>query len=459
MRRLAAALTLVIAFSALALPAAAHPLGNFTTNVHLGVIIEGDRLGLVLVVDMAEIPTFRENLDVDGDGEISESDLASYSQTLCQAQSANVVLEDPNSFIPLVLETATAELREGDGGLNTLRIECHLEASTAAHTFTVSNGVFSDRIGWVEMVVVGGAAPGIPSVSPSAVLEDYPSTTPPAQRQATITVGDTTPADEQSTVTVAPITQRLAEGLTRSGSTGGLVALLAAAALGMTHALAPGHGKTLMAAYLVGRNGKPRQAMGLGMAVAVSHTLGVAVLGLITAGASSVFKPEGLYPWLTTGSALIVTGLGLALLVRALRRQGNGHHHGHDHGDDHGHGHGHDHDHDHGHNRLPDLGWRSLAALGLAGGLVPSASAVVLLLGALAIGRPWFGVTLVFFFGIGMAVALVGAGLVALRISRAGLNRIERRFAVSGRLVPALGGLAVTVVGAFLLWDGARTLL
>ncbi len=455
MRRLAATVTLMAAFMAVALPAAAHPLGNFTTNVHLGVTIEGDQIDLLLVIDMAEIPTFRENLDASG--EISASDLSSYSHALCQAQSGNVVLEADNSSIPLVVRASTAELRDGEGGLNTLRIECQLEAVSIASTFAVSNEVFSDRIGWVEMVVVGGTAPGIPSVSPSAVLEDYPSTTPPAQRQATITVGDTTPADEDSSVAVAPITQRLAEGLTRSGSTGGLVALLAAAALGMTHALAPGHGKTLMAAYLVGRGGKPRQAMGLGMAVAVSHTLGVAILGLITAGASSVFRPEGLYPWLTTGSALIVTGLGLSLLVKALRRQSHSHDHGHDH--DHGHGHDHDHDHDHGHGRLPDLGWRSLAALGLAGGLVPSASAVVLLLGAVAIGRPWFGVTLVFFFGIGMAVALVGAGLIALRISRSGLQRLERRFAVSSRLVPTLGGLAVTVVGALLLWDGARTLL
>ncbi|MEX2423511.1 MAG: hypothetical protein WD990_05995, partial [Acidimicrobiia bacterium] len=269
MRRLAATLTLLAALWAMALPAAAHPLGNFTTNVHLGVTIEGDQIALDLVIDMAEIPTFRENLDVDGDGGISQSDLASYSQALCQAQSANVVLNAANASVPLVLGAATAELRDGEGGLNTLRIECHLAAVSAARTFALSNEVFSERTGWVEMVIVGGTAPGIPSVSPSAVLEDYPSATPPAQRQATITVGDTTPAGEASSVAAAPITQRLAEGLTRTGSTGGLVALLAAAALGMTHALAPGHGKTLMAAYLVGRGGRPSQAMGLGMAVAV----------------------------------------------------------------------------------------------------------------------------------------------------------------------------------------------
>ena len=138
------------------------------------------------------------------------------------------------------------------------------------------------------------------------------------------------------------------------------------------------------------------------------------------------------------------------MLIRAFRSrspqtQDHDHHHGQDHG--------------HTHEPPRDLGWRSLATLGLAGGLVPSASAVVLLLGAVAIGRVWFGVGLVFAFGVGMSLALVAAGLVALRVAQFGVSRIQRRWTLPRRLVPTLAGFAVTLFGVALLWDATRSLL
>ncbi|MFP5332513.1 MAG: nickel/cobalt transporter [Acidimicrobiia bacterium] len=445
-----------------AVPALAHPLGNFTTNLHLGIHIDEDRLDVRLIVDMAEIPTFREPLDADDDGTMSDDELDSYAAASCTEHRQTLAIESDATPIALTASTSTASLLPGEGDLHTLRVECSYTATLPAGigSLDVSNLVYEERIGWVEMVVTGGSAEGIPSSSPSKLLTEYPDTSPLAQRQATITLGE---AGEVAAAALAKpdsngVTARLATGLASDGSAGGLVALVAAVGLGVTHALAPGHGKTLMAAYLVGRRGRPRQAVGLGLAVAVSHTVGVGVLGLVTAVASSTFQPDRVYPWLTTGSALIVTGLGVALLVKAIRgRAHHDHDHDHDH-DHHAHSHHDEHEHHHHHHELPDLGWRSLAALGLAGGLVPSASAVVLLLGAVAIGRPWFGVLLVFGFGVGMSVALVAAGLVALRLSKAGLDRIQRRIALPRRLVPALAGLAVTSVGGFLLWDALRTL-
>lgn len=441
-----------------ALPALGHPLGNFTTNLHLGIHIDEDRLDLRLVIDMAEIPTFREPIDGDGNGAISQAELDSYASVSCLEHQEALAVEADETPVPLTASTTNASLLPGEGDLHTLRVECDYTATlpSGAGFLDVSNLVYEERLGWMEMVVTGGSARGIASSSPSKVLTEYPDTGPPDQRHATITLGEAgevvaaTPAAPESN----GVTARLATGLASKGSVGGLVALAAAVGLGVTHALAPGHGKTLMAAYLVGRRGRPRQAVGLGLAVAVSHTVGVGVLGLVTAVASTTFQPDRVYPWLTTGSALIVTGLGMALLVKAMRGRA---HHDHDH-DHHHHSHDDGHDHDHHHHDLPDLGWRSLAALGLAGGLVPSASAVVLLLGAVAIGRPWFGVLLVFGFGMGMSVALVTAGLVALRLSKAGLDRIQRRIGLPRRLVPALAGLAVTSVGSFLLWDAIRTL-
>lgn len=450
MKRLSLLAVLIGTLLTVAGPALAHPLGNFTTNLHLGIHIDKDRLDVRLIVDMAEIPTFREPLDADDDGTVSADDLDSYAVTSCQEHRKALVVEADATPILITGSTSTASLLPGEGDLHTLRVECFYTATlpTGTVSLDVSNLVYEERIGWVEMVVTGGSAEGIPSSSPSKLLTEYPDTSPLAQRQATITLGEAGEVAAAAPPESNGVTARLATGLASNGSAGGVIALAAAVGLGVTHALAPGHGKTLMAAYLVGRRGRPRQALGLGMAVAVSHTLGVGVLGLVTALASSTFQPDRVYPWLTTGSALIVTGLGVALLVKAIR--GRAHHH-HDH-------HDHSHDDEHDHHDLPDLGWRSLAALGLAGGLVPSASAVVLLLGAVAIGRPWFGVLLVFGFGVGMSVALVTAGLLALRLSKVGLDRIERRIALPRRLVPALAGLAVTSVGGFLLWDALRTL-
>ena len=231
------------------------------------------------------------------------------------------------------------------------------------------------------------------------------------------------------------------------------LALLLAAALGAAHALAPGHGKTVMAAYLVGLRGTLGQAMTIGATVTLTHTAGVLILGLILSTSRAVAS-ERLYPWLGLGSGLLLAGVGIGLLVRA--RPGHHHHHPHPHPHDPGHDRGHDHDHG-----VPErpLGRRGLVALGLAGGLVPSPSAVVVLLGGIALGRAWFGVALVLAYGVGMAATLTGVGLLLARLR----TRMDRRLhlragslpARLGRLLPAatasvivLAGLALAVQGA-----------
>jgi ABC-type nickel/cobalt efflux system permease component RcnA len=240
----------------------------------------------------------------------------------------------------------------------------------------------------------------------------------------------------------------------------GPVSLMAAMGLGIAHALAPGHGKTLMAAYLVSRGGKARHAAVLGLSVAVSHTLGVAVLGVATLVAANTFRPERVYPWLSGVSAIVITVIGVTMLGRVMT--GSGRHQpgvDHDQGDhDHDHGHSHDHDHDHGHSHQPQVtGWRSMVGLGLAGGLVPSASAVILLLAGIGSGRPALGLVMVLFFGLGMSLALVGAGLAVVGLYRWGVGRFRgegsRRIR---RLTPALAAFAVTGVGLFLLMDVIR---
>jgi nickel/cobalt transporter (NicO) family protein len=252
-----------------------------------------------------------------------------------------------------------------------------------------------------------------------------------------------------------------------------VVALLLAVGLGAAHALAPGHGKTVMAAYLVGLRGTLRQAATIGATVTLTHTAGVLLLGLVLTTSRAVAS-ERVYPWLGLASGLLLAVVGVGLFVRAR----TGHHHPHE-GGEHGHWrraadplradpdpgeaehpHGHDHHHDHAHPR--PLGRRGLVALGLAGGLVPSPSAVVVLLGGMALGQAWFGVALVLAYGLGMAATLTGVGLLLAHLR----TRMDRRLhlpagsllARAGRLLPAVTASVIVAVGLALAANGAAQL-
>lgn len=232
------------------------------------------------------------------------------------------------------------------------------------------------------------------------------------------------------------------------------VALLLAMVLGAAHALAPGHGKTVMAAYLVGLRGTLRQAATIGATVTLTHTAGVLLLGLVLSTTRAVAS-ERVYPWLGLGSGLLLAAVGLGLLARA--RPGR-HTHPHPHPHDHPHPHGHGGHHHHGR----PLGRRGLVALGLAGGLVPSPSAVVVLLGGIALGRAWLGVALVLAYGVGMAATLTGVGLLLAHLR----TRMDRRLhlpagsplARAGRLLPAVTASVIVLVGLGLAVQGAAQL-
>jgi ABC-type nickel/cobalt efflux system permease component RcnA len=240
-----------------------------------------------------------------------------------------------------------------------------------------------------------------------------------------------------------------------------LVALATAAALGAGHALTPGHGKTLMAAYLVGTRGTARHALGLGAAVSVSHTAGILVLAAIVVAATDVLAPDVVVRWAPVVAAISILVIGGWMLLGEIRRRRRGgrpiHDHAHPHGHDHPHPHGHDHPHPHGHDHSHDhshdhgsastISWRGLFALGLAGGLIPSTSALLILLGSIAAGRPAFGLVLVVAFGLGMAAVMAGVGL-ALVAARDRLYQVGADGGV-GRLRDAAPLAAAVVVLGF----------
>lgn len=228
-----------------------------------------------------------------------------------------------------------------------------------------------------------------------------------------------------------------------------MAALALAVAWGAAHALTPGHGKALVGAYLVGSRGTWRQAVWLGLTVTATHTLGVFVLGLVAVLAVGRVEQERLFPWLTLASGLGMLGVGGALVLRGLPHDGDEAGHAHSHGG---------HSHSHGGSVPGELGWRSLFALGVSGGLAPCPSALALMLGAIALGRVELGLALVAAFGLGLAGVLTAVGLLCLKGARVlegagALGRAVRWLPLVGAgLVAAIGALVVCEALAGLGW-------
>jgi ABC-type nickel/cobalt efflux system permease component RcnA len=237
------------------------------------------------------------------------------------------------------------------------------------------------------------------------------------------------------------------------------LALLLAVAFGAWHALLPGHGKTLTAAYMVGSKARTRQAVSVGSAVAVMHTASVLGLGLLVLTLERTFRPEALYPWLGLLSGLVALALGAYLLISRLAAWGGAARTGH-------HGH-HDADHDHGEaapahdhglgqhsHPLPSgapLSAKGLVALALAGGILPAPSALLVMLSAINAHRVGYGLALVLAFSAGLAAALIVIGVGALRARDAMARRLS---GTMGRLVPVLSAAAIVVVGGVLTLRG-----
>jgi ABC-type nickel/cobalt efflux system permease component RcnA len=225
----------------------------------------------------------------------------------------------------------------------------------------------------------------------------------------------------------------------------GLVALsiLIAMFWGAAHALSPGHGKSIVAAYMVVSRGTSRHAVFLGMTVTVTHTIGVFALGLVTLSLSAFIVPDQLYPWLNLVSALLIVAVGVSVLrwrVREWRgRKAPDHHHGHEHDHHHGHGHSHDHDHDRA------LSPRRLLGIGVSGGIVPCPTALVVLLAAISLHRVGYGLVLILAFSAGLAAAMTTIGLVAVTAKRT-FERVDFNGGAI-RLLPAFSAIVVLGLG------------
>ena len=456
-RRLALVTAIASAFVLFGSGAAeAHPLGNFTINLYAGLTVAAHDIDVDYVVDMAEIPTFEERRTIDGnrDGTIDAAESSAYTTQACAHLSNGLAITVGGAAVPLSPRAAgVLAFPPGAGGLSTMRLECPLQGEVALHEgdrVVFRDGNFSGRIGWHEVTAVGDrlalVGSDVPTGSVSARLTSYPADllqSPVDQRQASFTVGRATDAAAPlSMPEAAPITRGFGDRLTtafaglvtRGGSSPLLwvLALATAFAIGGIHALGPGHGKTLMAAYLVGSDARPRQVVAVGAAVSVMHTASVVVLGLTVLIAGQAFTPEVAYRWTTIASGALVAILGAYLLRSRVR--GIAHTRAHDR----------DHEHGHTHDRKP--GRLGLATLAVSGGILPSPSALIALLAAIAIGRVVFGLALVLAFGIGLATVLVAVGFGTIRARRTLTQRFSRRISTWAPVASAAGVLLLGVL-------------
>jgi ABC-type nickel/cobalt efflux system permease component RcnA len=297
------------------------------------------------------------------------------------------------------------------------------------------------------------------SVDRTDGLRSYPTdllAAPPQMREARIAFAPGIgPASASASRTLRSDAERFGDRLTALVSdptplSAGVIlsALLAAAVLGAFHALTPGHGKTIVGAYLVGTRGTWKHAVFLGLVVTATHTAGVYLLGAATLVASAWILPERLLPWLSVVSGVLVLAVGASLVRQRLEAALHGHDHHHDHDHDHDHEHGpHTHTHLPPADMTPSLG--NLVALGVSGGLLPCPSALVVMLGAIALGRTAFGLALILAFSVGLAAVLTAIGLALVYASRM-FDRlpIDGRFA---RFAPVVSAAIVSLAGIALV--------
>jgi len=227
-----------------------------------------------------------------------------------------------------------------------------------------------------------------------------------------------------------------------------LMGLAISALLGMVHARSPGHGKTVMAAYLIGERGTVSHAVLLGIVVTIAHTWSVMLLGLVTLYFREQVSEERLSFWLGIASGLIIAAIGITLFLRryaaftlASRQGTSGHHH---------------HSHSHvirGKDGTPPT-YAAIVGLGISGGIVPCPTALIVLLLAIRFGRLGYGLCLILAFSLGLALVLIALGVIVVRASN-----VVKRWTGKGRalqLIPVLSSAAIVVLG---LWVVAWTLL
>jgi ABC-type nickel/cobalt efflux system permease component RcnA len=477
----------------------AHPMGNFSINHYAKIKIGQKSIEIRYLIDMAEIPTFQEIRQFGITPPADDLAGSRYLDRQDQLLKEGISLESDGQLVRLDTMSRQLAFADGAGGLPTMKVgfvfRGQLDATAGAHKLSYIDDNFPGRAGWKEVVVLSDRVAILDSSASGAdrsqELTNYSSdalNSPPQQLSALVgfRTSPSTPALPRqhrssaaitsshlshaqfspASSTVAPRPRasqtqntprsRFTELISTRGKLSFWVlfsAALIAAGLGALHALEPGHGKTIVAAYLVGSRGTARHAFLLGIVVTAAHTVGVYLLGAFTLYASRYIVPEQLYPWLGAISGLSVAGLGIFIFLRHWTGETG----------EHSHATGERHSHwflsmfkqaapNHA-TRTADsktteraLSLRELWMLGITGGIVPCPAALVVLLGAFSLHRIGFGLFLITAFSFGLAAVLVIVGLTMVYAKRVMSTRVRAGQATL-RYLPFLSSAFMVALG------------
>ncbi len=531
----------------------AHPMGNFSVNHYTKIEVTGRGVQVRYVLDLAEIPTFELLRSWNIDRNAAPAELQAHGKQQSREWLKHIRISVDGRLVQAQFESARVTIADGAGNLPITRVDMtERVGDTRGGKLKLEDQNFSERAGWKEIVIDAGSGAALVHASQSGkdlskALTEYPpdpTVAPPqdlraevewrsekpvvvtrsVQRQASSPIAgkpvETVVAKIAQPTPVrgasSPVTMTAQAAPPGSVVRGDflsrilhrreltvpivLLAILAAFGLGAAHALTPGHGKTIVAAYLVGSRGTLKHAAFLGAMVTFTHTIAVFALGLATLFLFRYIVPEKITLVLGAISGLSIVGVGAWMLYKRLTKKGHshssshGHTHTHEHPQAHSHEHPHTHSHEHPHahslehpdehvhahqqdhvhehqhgghthSHVPDeISWGGLVALGVSGGLVPCESALILLLGAIALGRVGFGLILLLSFSVGLAIVLMLIGMLVLyakellpESTRSGNNSFFRVVSIASPALVIIVGLVMT--GVSLGWIQSKWMI
>ncbi len=475
----------------LATAAAAHPLGKLSVN-HFARIQPDERgVEVEYVLDLGEMPVF----ELAQQWHVDRSDLKAAAPAHVETWLANLRFREDGVALEPQLRSSEFEVADSPGELATMRVTLHLDVPAKGGRFEFEDGNYAARSGWREIVIEPGTGAEIlraseSSADPSSKLRAIPEDGPvrndrsawmewrrapgvAAQSTPPVIVSDGSNAEPRAVARPAAVPKRAGGNGSRSDAISDilrqkaislpvLITLLALAFwFGALHALEPGHGKTMVAAYLVGARGTPKHAALLGASVTFTHTASVFLLGIATLFISRYVMPDRISRILGIVSGVSIVWIGAMLLWRRMRalHSANHHHHAHVHAHEHHHHH-HEHEHHHHgaiththdghtHTHAPEgnISVRSLIALGASGGLVPCPSALILLLTAISLGHTGLGLILLCAFSAGLAIVLTATGMAVLYAKRLIPER-RRANHPAVRYMPVFSAAVIVIIGA-----------
>ncbi len=475
--------------------AAAHPMGNFSVNHYTRLNVSAKGVEVTYVLDLAEVPTYQLLKEWKLDAKSSRAKLDQRAAEQAREWMNGIEFRTGGKRVTPEFVRAAIKVSDGAGGLSVARVETSMRLDRVKGNLEFEDRNFPERAGWKEIVIDSGDGASIVTASQgnvdrSKALTEYPAdprVAPPqdlrakvewqtarpvitkkivpVEQPAPVAAQDATPspaAAQQAPGTVVKgdfLSRVLAQRELGMGMI--LICMLVAFGLGATHAMSPGHGKTIVAAYLVGSRGTMRHAAFLGAMVTFTHTISVFAIGLATFFLSKYFVPESMVRVLEAISGLSIAAVGASLFYKRLKRlraanvHDHHHHHDHDHAHDHDHDHHHHHDHDHdhahghAHSHVPqgEITLGSLIALGASGGLVPCPSAMVLLLFAISVGRIGLGLALLVAFSLGLAGVLMAIGMLVIYAKNWLPDPAKTSQHPAFRLVPVLSAAVIVCLG------------